>query len=119
MNDKQLLPLSDEDVAHILQDIEDDTAYLGECYLELQMLLQNNYMQILCKGNKARVPINFFVHPQSKKCCFEYRRKAYIYMPQMFKTVIEDVILAMNRNRAYFSLDREFVRCSLQKMRRN
>lgn len=115
----QILPLSDEDVAYLLQNIEDDTAYLGDCYLELQMVLQNNYIQIVCKGNKARVPLNFFLDPQSKSCCIEYRGRAYSYVPTMFQTIIGDVIMAMNRNRVYFSLDREFVRCSLQKMRKN
>lgn len=119
MSDNQVCSLTDENVTYILQNIENDTVYLSGCHLDLQMLLQDNCMQILCKGSKARVSVKFFVHPLNKKCCFKYYGKVYSYTPKLFQTIIEDVVLAMNRNRMYFSLDEEFVRCSLQKMLRS
>lgn len=117
---KQVKPLSDDDVAFLLEQTETDAAYLGDCYLEVQMSLQENYLQINCKGKKKKpLSLHFFVHPVSRKCCLEYRRETHDYEPGMFKAVLEDIITCAKQNVAELELNEEFVQCSLEKLHQN
>ena len=82
------------------------------------MVLQDKYVRVVAKDG-IRVILEFCITPTDNNCMFNYRGKYYLYTPKLFKTIVSDVIEAKQRKRIFFSLNKEFVECSIQKLKRN
>lgn len=115
MDFSTLPTLEDENVDFILQNVEQDLAFLRDSGLELKMTLKGECMQIDIKGIREKFSLNFFINPQSKICSFEYNGNSYNYMPTLFQTIMQEALKEVNDNR-HFEIDKNFVRNSLRKI---
>ena len=118
VKEEEIPPLTDENISFILAQIDEDVNYFGECYLDCQMVLQDKYVRVVAKDG-IRVILEFCITPTDNNCMFNYRGKYYLYTPKLFKTIVSDVIEAKQRKQIFFSLNKEFVECSIQKLKRN
>lgn len=118
IKEEEIQPLTDENISFILEQIEEDVDYFGECYLDCQIVLQDKYICLIAKG-RAEVILKFCTALTENNCMLSYQGKYYLYMPKLFKTIISDVIESKQRKRIFFSLNKEFVECSIQKLKRN
>lgn len=118
VKDEQIPVLTDEDISFLLSQIEEDIEFFGDCYLTSQMSLQNKHIRVTAK-DEIRLTFDFCITPDDHRCMFSYRGKYFLYTPKLFKVIISDVIEAKQRKRVFFTLNREFVECSIRKLRKN
>ena len=118
VKEEEIPLLTDENISFILAQIEEDVDFWGECYLDCQMALQNKFIRVVAK-DETRLTFDFCITPTDHNCMFNYRGKYYLYTPKLFKVIISDVIEAKQKKRIFFSLNKEFIECSIQKLRKN
>lgn len=118
VKEEEILSLTDENIPLILEQIEEDVDYFGECYLDCQILLKDKYICVIAK-DRIEVILKFCIDSTENSCIFSYQEKYYLYIPRLFKTIISDVIESKQRKRIFFSLNKEFIECSIQKLKRN
>lgn len=114
----EISALTEDNITYILSQIEEDVDYLGECYLNCQMDLRDKYIRLVAK-DVSSISMDFCVNPMDGNCMFRCREKYYSYTPKMFKTILRDVVAEKQRKRIFFSLNKEFVECSIRKLERN
>lgn len=110
--------MTDDNMSFVLSQIEEDIDYLGLCYMDCQMVLQDKYIRIVARDS-VRVIFEFCKTPDNQGCMFNYKGSYFVYTPKLFKTLIADTVEAMQRRRLFFNINKEFVECSIQKLREN
>ena len=118
VEDEKIDNLTEENIVYLLEQIETDVNCFGDCYLECQLLLQDKSIRLSVQ-NDQRYVMEFYVDSIKSQCIFKFKDRFYLYVPNMFTTILEDIISAMKQNRLFFNVNKELIECSLQKTKRN